>query len=223
VDLRTDQSQVELVIAFEESGRIDEIRAPDRIENIGYGDVGLEQLGGVRANLEFRLFPSLHQHRGDTVQSIEAWLDVIGRHLPQIRLQHGLRSKAIANNGKTRKRKAIRFDVHGGRQRTLDCRHRGIDPLKGLEHIHIPVKVQVDFGGAATGNGLNRLQPFHAVDGLLQRARDGHHHLVDRHNAVINTDDYTRKIRGGKHCHGDGERHVAAYERQREDEKDNRF
>ena len=138
---------------------------------------------------------------------------------PSNRLRR-VRSKAVANNGKTRKRQAIRLDVHGGRQGGLYRRQGGVDPLEGLEHVHVPIEVQIDFGGAATGDGLNRLQPFHAVDGLLQRARDGHHHLVDRHDTVINPDDHTREICGGKHGHGDGERQVAAYQRQRENEKD---
>ena len=34
----------------------------------------------------------------------------------------------------------------------------------------------------------------HAVDGLLDGARDGHHHLVDGHHAVVHADQHARKI-----------------------------
>ena len=117
----------------------------------------------------------------------------------------------------------MRFDVHGGRQGALHGRHGGVDPLEGLEHVHVPIEVQINFGGAAAGDGLNRLQSLHAVDGFLQRAGDGHHHLVDGHDAVIDSDDHAREIGGGKHRDGNGERQVAADERQRENEKDDRF
>ena len=39
-NLTIDQPKVELVITLQKAGRIDEIRAPDGIENVGYSDAG---------------------------------------------------------------------------------------------------------------------------------------------------------------------------------------
>ena len=67
------------------------------------------------------------------------------------------------------------------------------------------------------------LQSLHAVDGFFQRAGNRHHHLVDRHHAVVNADDHAREIRGREHRHGNGECQVAAHECQGQNEEDNRF
>src|SRR5437016_3964515 len=50
--------------------------------------------------------------------------------------------------------------------------------------------------------------------------RDGDHHLVNRHDPVINGNEDARKIGGGKNRDWNRERKIAAQKRQRENEKD---
>ena len=112
------------MIAFEQAGRIDQVGAPHGIENIGDGHVGLEQLRGVRADLEFRLFPALHEDGGNAIQPVQARLDVIGRQLPKIGLRCRVRGQAVADDGKAGEGQAMRFDVHRGRQASSARRPR---------------------------------------------------------------------------------------------------
>ena len=74
-----------------------------------------------------------------------------------------------------------------------NARDRRVHILQRLEHVHFPVEEQIDFRRAAAGDGAHRLQAGHAVDRLLNRTRDGDHHLVDGHHAVIHADQDARE------------------------------
>jgi hypothetical protein len=58
---------------------------------------------------------------------------------------------------------------------------------------------------------------------LLQWTRNGDFHLLDRHDAVIDTDDDSRKIRLGKYFNWDRKSFVDSDDRQYEDEKGDGF
>ena len=60
VRLPADQAEHQLVIGLDQPGRIDHVAAADGVQNVGNGDAGLQQLGGVRLHLEFRHLAALH-------------------------------------------------------------------------------------------------------------------------------------------------------------------
>ena len=105
-------------------------------------------------------------------------------------------------------------------QRSPRLRKCRVHQLQRGHHVHVPVKEQVDFGGAAAGDRAHLLQPRYAVDGFFDRPRDGDHHLIGRHDAVVNANDDAGKICGRKDRDRDGERQVHSGHRQDEGEED---
>ena len=59
-----------------------------RIENVGDGHAGRQQLGGIGRDVELGLLASLHQHRRDAIEAVQARLQFIGRQRPQLRLRN---------------------------------------------------------------------------------------------------------------------------------------
>src|SRR5262249_21199359 len=69
----------------------------------------------------------------------------------------------------------------------------------------------------------NVFQTRNAVDALLERPGDGHFHLLDRHDAVIDANDDSREIRRRKDCNRNAQRFINANNRQDEDQKNDRL
>ena len=87
-------------------------------------------------------------------------------------------------------------------------------------HVHVPVEEQIDFRRAAAGDGAHRCKPGNAVDRFFDRTRDGDHHLVDRHHAVIDADDDAREIGRRENRDRNGERQICSSDRQDENQED---
>ena len=67
-----------------------------------------------------------------------------------------------------------------------------------VHHVDVPVEEKIDFGRAAAGDGSDLLQSGNAVDGFFDGTRDGDHHLIDGHYAVVHADDDAGKSVMGK-------------------------
>ena len=170
--------------------------------------------------MELRLLPSLNDDRGNAIEPVQARLDFIGRHLPSLVWAHGVGRQAVANDGKAGEGHAMRFDLRRGRQLGLHARQRGVHILQRLEHVDVPVEEEVDFGRSAAGDGTDILQSRHTIHGFFEWPRDGDHHLIDGHHAVIDPDQDSRKIRGGKNRNRDGEGEISADQCERHGQKD---
>ena len=142
--LAVDETQDELVIFLQQSRRIDQVGATNCFENVRHGDAGDKQLCGIRDDVELGFLPSLNDNRRNAVKPIQAWLDFVSRHLPQLGGLHGVGRKAITNDGETGEGHAMRFDLRRGRQLCLHARKCGVDILQRLEHVDIPVEEEVD-------------------------------------------------------------------------------
>ena len=114
-------------------------------------------------------------------------------------------------------------DLRGGRQLRLHARQRGVDALQRLEHVDLPGEEQIDFRGSAAGDRPDVLEPLHAVHRLLDRPRDGHLHLIDRRDAVVDADDDAREVDFGEDGDRNRRREVDADGDQREDDEDDRL
>ncbi len=66
------------------------------------------------------------------------------------------------------------------------------------------------------------LKSRHAVDSFFQGTRDRDHHLVDRHHAVVHTDQNSGKVRCRKYVDRDGEGEVTAHQAERDDQENDR-
>ena len=100
--------------------------------------------------------------------------------------------------GKAAKVRRLAVDLGGGRQRRLHARQSGVHQLQRAVHVDVPVKEQVDFGGAAAGDGIHMVEARHDVDGFFERLGDRHQHLVDGRDAVVDADDDAREIGVGE-------------------------
>ncbi len=143
------------MVLLQQAGRINEVGAPHRVKNVADRHTGRQQLGGIGSDGEFRFLSALYDHRGHAVEPIEARLQIIGCHRPELRLRHSVGGQAIAENGKAGKVEAVRLDDGRRRQLGANARQRGIYQLERGNHIHVPVEEQINFSGAATGNGAD--------------------------------------------------------------------
>src|SRR5438105_1971565 len=192
--LAANQTKYKLMIALKKSWRIDQICFLKAVENVSNCDVGGEQLGGVDRNVKLGLLSALHQHRGNTVQPIQPRFHLVGGSFPELGLRYGIGREAVAHDGEAGERHSVRNHSGGWRQFSLNPRDRCIYVLQRLEHVYIPIKKQIDFRRTATGNGTNFLQSRNAVHGFLDRTGDCDHHLINRHYAVVDGDQDSRKI-----------------------------
>src|SRR5580700_4502164 len=69
--LAVDQTKKELMIAFQQSGRVHQIGAPNGLENVGYSHTRSQQFGWVRNNLEFRFLSTLDNDGRNSFQAIQ--------------------------------------------------------------------------------------------------------------------------------------------------------
>ena len=98
------------MVAFQQARRIHQICALNCVENIGDGDAGREQLRGIGSYLELGFLTALDDYGGDTLQAIQPRLHLIGRHLPELGLRHGVGSDAVSDDREAREGHAVRFD-----------------------------------------------------------------------------------------------------------------
>ena len=223
VHLAGDQAEEQLVIAVQQARRIDDVGAVDRRRRCRRSTSGAQHLRRIDRDVEFRPLPALDEHAGDAVQPIQPRLDVVGGQLPEIRLRHRVGRQAVADDREAREIEAMRLDLRGRRQAALHARHRGVDQLQRLEHVDVPVEEQVDLGRTAAGHRSDVLEARDGPDRLLERPRDRHLHLLDRHHAVVDADDDAREVGRRKHGHRKRQRLVDADDRQHADQEDDRL
>jgi len=158
----------------------------------------LLHLARVGTDLKLGLLPALYDDRGYAVYTIEPRLHFISRHLPQLGLWRLVGGQAVTQDGKCREGKAMSFDPGGGWKRSLHSRQLRINSLQGLQHVHVPVEEQVNFRRAPAGDRAHLLQTRDTVDRFLQGTRHRYHHLVNRHDSVVDSNHDAREISGGK-------------------------
>ena len=108
------------MVGFVEAGRIDDIGCLDRVDKIRYGDAVRRKQSQIGCHAKLRHLPALYRYGTDAEYAIERRLQVVGGHLPELRLRNGIGGKAVAQNRKCGEGKAIGGDARGGRQRLSD-------------------------------------------------------------------------------------------------------
>ena len=151
--LAADQAQYELMILLYHAGRVDHVAAADGVENIRDGNPGLHELGWVRLHFEFRHLAALHHDRRNAGLAIEARLDIVGGHFPERSLGDGVRRQAVAQDRERGEGQTVGGELRMWAAARLHTRQSRVDQLQRAVHVGIPVEEQVDFGGAAAGDG----------------------------------------------------------------------
>ena len=143
---------------------------------------------------------ALHHDGADAVDAIQWRLQIIGRDLPELRGREKslppacVRRKRVAKDGKGREGQPVGGDLRCAGKRLLHLGKRRVRQLQRAIHVDVPVEEEADLGRAATGGAAYRLQAGNAVDRVLDRLGDGHLHLLDRHDTVIDADDDAGEI-----------------------------
>ena len=145
------------MIVLDKTGRVDEVRAADGIENIVDGDAGRKKASRLGHDLEFRNAATLNENGSDTIEPVDARLEVVGGNFPKLILRNGVGRQAVTENGKRGEGEAMRLNLGRRRQFRLQASDDGIDALQRQNHVARPVKEKIDLRGTAAGNRLNFL------------------------------------------------------------------
>src|SRR5712692_5717419 len=104
------------MIVLDETGRIDEVRAANGIENVVDGNAGREKARRFGRHLEFRNSATLNENGGNAIEPIDARLEVVSGNFPELVLRNGVGGQAVTEDGKRGEGEAVRFDFGGRRQ-----------------------------------------------------------------------------------------------------------
>ena len=121
MDLGRNQPEEELVVAGQQTGRIDDVRAIDGGQNIRNRHVGTQHLRGIDRHVDFRLLAPLDEDTGHPVQPVQARLELIGCQLPELRLRNLIGRETVTNDWETREIEAMSLDLGRGRETALDA------------------------------------------------------------------------------------------------------
>jgi hypothetical protein len=202
MDLPADQREDQLMVMLKQSRRIDQICAANGLKNVRDSDACREQTRGIGCHLKFRHPATLHQHGGNSIETVQARLQIVSGQLPKLILRNGVRREAVSQYRKGSEGKSVGLDFCACGQFRLQARHNRIHSLQRENHVRVPIEEQIDLGRPPAGHRLHLAQARYAVDSLFDRFRDDHQHLIDGHNPVVYTDDDSREIRVGKYRDG---------------------
>ncbi len=138
--LAADETEHEVVVVFEKSGRIDQIRAANGIQDLCNRDARGQKARGIGHHLKFGDTAALNDYRGDAVETVDARLQIIGRDFPELVGRKRVRRQAVANDGEYGEREAMCFHFCRCRKFGLQARHHRIDSLQRQNHVGIPVE-----------------------------------------------------------------------------------
>ena len=204
--LVADQREDELVIGFVEARRLDEVGLLDGVDEVGDGERGGEELRGVGDDMEFGDLAALNGDGGDAGKTIEGGLEFVRSEFPEAGGRDGGGGEGVAADGiEGGEGEAVDGDLRGRGEGLLNAGDRGIDELESLEHVDIPVEEEADFGGAAAGDGADGDEAGDGVDRVFDGPGDGDFHLLDGHDAVVDTDDDAGEVGLRKNGDGDAE------------------
>src|SRR5712692_1455294 len=129
-NLAADEAENQLMIALNETGGVDEVRAANGIENVVDGNAGREEARGLGRHLKFGDAATLNENGGDAIEPVDARLEVVSGNFPKLVLRNGVGGQAVTEDGKRGESEAMGFDLGGGRQFRLQAGNDGIDTLE---------------------------------------------------------------------------------------------
>src|SRR5256885_12983517 len=221
-NLTADEPKHEVMFAFDQAGRFDDVRPTNRVENIVDGNTGSDETRRIRGDLKFRNSAALYDYRGYAVKTIHARLDLVCGDFPKLGRGNAIGRETVTDDRENGERKAVSFDFCAGRKFGLQARDDGIHALKRENHVRIPVEEQIDFCGTAAGDGLYGLEARDAIDGFFDGARNRDEHLIDRHHAVVHAYHDAGKIGRRKNGNGHREGMIATNDSEADDQEEYR-
>src|SRR6266436_8257414 len=114
-NLAADQAEHQLMIVLDETGRVDQIGLANGVENIVDGDTRREEARRFGRDMELWNAAPLNENRGHAIEAVDAWLEIVSGDFPKLALRKGVRSEAVAEDGKCSEGEAVCFDFGGRR------------------------------------------------------------------------------------------------------------
>ena len=111
MNLSADQAEHQLMIVFEEAGRIDEICFSYAVENVGNRHASGNQPRGIGSDLIFGHAAALNNHGSHAIQPVQSRLDIVGGHLPNVFRGNRIGGQAVTENWKCCESEAMRFQL----------------------------------------------------------------------------------------------------------------
>ena len=179
----------------------------------GLCDLGQRQSGGLQADrvdddMVFRGAAADEVDAGDAGDLEEPRLELVAGRLPQVdQAAFGAR-QADADDGEIGEGHPVDLGLGGRRQRGPDLGQPAEDVELGLDHVDFPIEEDIDLGRAAAGGRADGANAGDVLHALFDRPGDDGHHLVGRHDPVVDEDDDAGKIRLGEDGRGDGQGRV---------------
>src|SRR2546430_13434122 len=104
------------MIVLDEPRRIDGVDGADGVENILGGDARRKKASRFGHDLEFRNAATLNENGSDTIEPVDARLDVVGGNLPKFVLRNGVGGQTITQDGERGEGEAMRLNLGRRRQ-----------------------------------------------------------------------------------------------------------
>jgi hypothetical protein len=216
------EREVDGVVLHVEPGGPDEIVFFERGGDVGHREVGGGEFERIDDDVVFGGAATDEIDARDAGDAEEARLEIVAGEFPQFGEFAFRAGETDAENREGVKREPPDGGLGGLRQGGLELRNAVKDVELALDHVDLPVEEDVDLGAAATGGGAHLDDAGNVLHRLLDGARDGGHHLVGGHDAVVDEDDAAGKLRLGKNRGRHLERAEHAAETHGERDENNR-
>ena len=148
---------------------------------------------GSGSDVEFRLLSALHHDGGHAVEPVQTRLQIVVGHRPELRLRHRVGGQAVADDGKAGKGQAMRLDDS---RSAAACRALWASAASTSCSVVTMSTCQSKNRSISAEPRLvierTCCSPGTLLTDFFDRPRDGDHHLVDRHHAVVDADHDTR-------------------------------
>ena len=191
-----DDAEIQLIVLLVHSGGGELVGVAQGLINLIHRQVVRIELGRVEDDVPFGDSPPNHVDPSHALDPQEPRINVIAGLLPQVcdfpRLAAARQTDA--NNGKRREGETVHLNFGGHRQGVANLGQPGQHEQFRLDHVGLPVEEHVDRRRTPRGRRADVHRTGNVLHRFFDGSRDGGHHLVARHHAVVDEDHHPRKV-----------------------------
>jgi hypothetical protein len=215
VDPPVHDREVERVVLLVHAGGGDQVASSERLRDLGEGQAGGKQTTGVDHHVVLGRAAAHEVDAGDPRDPKQPRLHLVAGDLPQLHEVAPRAGEADPDDREGGEGQPPDRGAGRGRQLGADLGDAAVHVVLRLDHVDPPVEEDAHVGRAAPRGGAHGEGARDVLHALLDGPRDGGHHLVGRHHAVVDEDHDPGEIRLGKHGRGRAQRGVHPGQAQR--------
>jgi hypothetical protein len=187
--------EVQRVVLLVHAGRGNEVVPGQLVGDLLEAEVRSLQPARVHDDVVLRRAPAHQVHARHARDAEEARLEVVTGNLPQLGDAALRTGEAHPDDRERGEGQPPDRRARGRRQRRTDLCKAAVHVKLRLDHVDVPVEEDADLRRTAPRRGADRDRTGDVLHRLFDGPRDGRHHLVGRHHAVVHEDDDAREIR----------------------------